>query len=128
MKYKLADGVKAQALAVRVSEQRPGLPYAVSVRKDVHLRPGEVVETDYDLTPWVQAGLVVEAYDPAAQFKAALPVVEPAPVLVIEQVPVVPPAEPEGEEMEAAPEASPEGGAEAAPLAAKAARAARRRG
>jgi hypothetical protein len=119
MKYKLAEGVKAQALAVHVTEQRPGLSYAVSVRKEVLIRPGEVVETAYDLSAWVQAGLVVEAYDAAAQFKAAVaavPVPEPEPV-----------AEPEPEpESEGEPEAPSEGGADAAPLAKAAARAARR--
>jgi hypothetical protein len=128
-KYKLADGVKAQALAVHVQEQRPGLSYAVSVRKDVLLRPGEVVETEYDLSAWVKAGLVVEAYDPAAQFKAALPVAEPAPAAA--PAAKVEEPEPEAEAVgEGEGEATAEGSSasDAAPLAKAAARAARRRG
>jgi hypothetical protein len=133
-KYRLADGLKAQALAVHVKEQRPGLSYAVSVRRDVLLRPGEVVETEYDMTPWVQAGLVVEVFDPAGKFKAALPVVSPQPTPVLEEKVEVPVAVLPGEveatgEGEATGEKEEGGGTtDATPLAKAAARVARRRG
>jgi hypothetical protein len=120
MRYKLAEGVKMQSLAVHVPERRPGLPYAVTVRKDVLIRPGEVVDTDLDLSPWIKEGLVVEVFDAAAKFKAALPVAEPLPAPVPEPGPAEEPEAPSAE-----PEASGEGG-DAAPLAKAAARAARR--
>jgi len=124
MKYKLAEGVKAQSLAVHVQETRPGLSYAVTVRKDVMVRPGEVVETAYDLGQWVQAGLLVEVYDAAAQFKAAVVAVVPlaTPALAPESEPAPEPEPAPAPELESTPvvEAAPED-------VAKAARAARRR-
>jgi len=132
MKYKLAEGVKAQSLAVNVQETRPGLSYAVTVRKDVMVRPGEVVETAYDLGQWVQAGLLVEVYDAAAQFKAAVVAVVPlaTPALAPDPEPVsVPESEPAPEpEPAPAPDLESTPVVEAAPEdVAKAARAARRR-
>jgi hypothetical protein len=135
MKYKLAEGVKAQALAVNVLERRPGLSYAVTVRQDVIVRPGEVVETEHDLSAWVKAGLVVEVFDAAAQFKAALPV--PAPTPILEPPPMPTPEAAPSEEMGSPSEEGdapseegdvPSEGGDAAPLAKAAVRAVRRRG
>jgi hypothetical protein len=95
--YRLADGVRrAQPLGVFVMETRPGMAKPVRVRKEVLVVPGKLVTTEYDLTNWVEAGLVVEVVLPA-------PVV---PEVVAVEVPVVvveTPVEPSVETPDAAP-------------------------
>jgi len=77
MRYQLQDRVKAQTLVVNELQHRA--KSVVRARIELQIQPGQVLETEHDLSHWVKAGLIDEIV-PRPPEPVVVPVVDPVQV------------------------------------------------